>query len=58
MNWTVSIIICAVALAVWIAATVGERKLRKKREAALDEKVKRPEVFHGRDYNSDRYRRY
>lgn len=32
MDFRLSVIICVVALAVWIAATIGERKLRKKRE--------------------------
>lgn len=32
MDFRISVIICAVALVVWIAATIGERKLRKKRQ--------------------------
>lgn len=32
MDFRISVIICVIALSVWIALTIGERKLRKKRE--------------------------
>ena len=40
MSWTVSIIICVVALVLWIAFTVGESVLRKKRRDRIQKQVK------------------
>lgn len=49
MNITVSVVICAAALALWIGASVAENKLIKKRS-----KKQRPEVFYGRDNDFQR----
>ena len=65
MSLTVSIIFCAVCLALWLAATIGEKQLLKKRgEAAM--KAKKPQqqeersgVYYGdRGYNNDRYKQF
>lgn len=45
MNWTVSIIVCAVCLVIWVAATIAEHKLVKKRTS----EKKRSEVYYGRN---------
>ncbi len=50
MNITVSVVICAAALALWIGASVAENKLVKKRRA----QKQRPEVFYGRDNDFQR----
>lgn len=56
MNWTVSIIVCAVCLVIWLAATIGEKKLRKKRDKLQGDFSKRPGVYYGRDHNHDSYK--
>ena len=50
MDWTTSIIICVVALVLWIAATVGENRLRQKRRDRMQKQVK--------DGGNDKYQLY
>lgn len=65
MSWTVSIIVCAVCLALWLAATIGEKQLMKKR-GGFAKKAKKPQheeersgVYYGdRGYNNDRYKQF
>lgn len=63
MNVTVSFVICAVFLAIWLAANIGEHTLLKKKR---DESAKKPQqqeersgVYYGdRGYNDDRYKHF
>lgn len=61
MDIKVSVVVCAVFLAIWIAAMIGEKVLLKKKrgESAKNpqKKDERSGVYYGdRGYNNDRYK--
>lgn len=60
MSWTTCIILCAVALAIWLAATIAEHVYYKKHGGEhVKPSRKKDGVFYGnREYNNDRYKQY
>ena len=61
MDIKVSVVVCAVFLAIWIAAMIGEKVLLKKKRCKPAKKPQQQEersgVYYGdRGYNNDRYK--